>query len=137
VQGAVVTIRRRDESGAVLMIMVISLVVLLGMAALVVDLGGSYSQRRKMQSGADAAAIGAAHDRTVASTSGAAGQATTIGNENLPKLTPNWNGCAGDVLPTSFVAYAGSNCISFSADRLPSWPNGAARSPLRPSFGRA
>jgi Flp pilus assembly protein TadG len=116
VQGAVVTIRRRDESGAVLMITVISLVVLLGMAALVVDLGGSYAQRRKMQSSADASAIGAAQNLALGSTSGAAGQAVTIGNENLPKLTPNWNACAGDALPASFTAYAGSNCISFSSD---------------------
>jgi Flp pilus assembly protein TadG len=116
VQGAVVSIRRRDESGAVLMITVISLVVLLGMAALVVDLGGSYSQRRKMQSSADAAAIGAAQDLALASTSGATAQAIAIGNENLPKLTPNWNACAADALPPSFTAYAGNNCISFSSD---------------------
>ena len=93
-QGAVVTFRRRDESGAVLMIVVISLVVLLGMAALVVDLGGGYSQRRKMQSAADAAAVGAAQNLTGREHVGAAGQAATIGNKNLPKLTPNWNGCA-------------------------------------------
>ena len=46
-----------------------------------------------------------------------AAQAVTIGNENLPKLTPNWNACAGDALPPpSFTAYTGSNCISFSSD---------------------
>jgi hypothetical protein len=119
VQGAVTRRRTRDESGAALITTVISLVVMLGMSALVVDLGGSYAQRRKMQSSADAAAIGAAQDLAVGSTSGAATQATAIGAENLPKLSPDWNACAGDALPTTpikFTAYPGSNCISFSAD---------------------
>lgn len=110
---------RRDESGAVLLIMVISLVVLLGMAALVVDLGGSYSQRRKMQSASDSAAVGAAQNLAASDLAGSVAQATTIGNENLPKRTLDWNACGIDVLPTSplkFTAYPGSNCISFSSD---------------------
>jgi Flp pilus assembly protein TadG len=109
----------RDESGAVLVLTVICLVVLLGMAALVVDLGGSYVQRRKMQSSADSAAVGAAQNLAAANLAGAVSQATTIGNENLPKLTINWNGCAGDTLPTTplvYTAYPGQNCISFSSD---------------------
>ena len=60
-----------------------------------------------MQSAADAAAIGAAQNLAVATRSGAAGQATTIGNENLPKLTPNWNAAAATRFPTTFVAYPG------------------------------
>jgi hypothetical protein len=111
--------RRRDESGAVLIMSVISLVVLLGLAALVVDIGGGYSQRRKMQNSADSAAVGAAQNLAAADTAGAASQAAAIGSSNLPKLTPNWNDCAGDTLPTSplrFTAYPGQNCISFSND---------------------
>jgi Flp pilus assembly protein TadG len=113
------TLRRRDESGAVLLTSVISLVVLLGLAALVVDVGGSYAQRRKMQSSADAAAIGAAQDLASADLAGAAAQAAAIGSDNLPKRTPDWNVCAGDTLPTTplaFTAYPGRNCISFSTD---------------------
>jgi Flp pilus assembly protein TadG len=110
---------RRDESGAVLILTVICLVVLLGMAALVVDLGGSYAQRRKMQSSADASAVGAAQELATANKSRAVTQAIAIGNENLPSRTLNWNGCTGDTLPSTpvvFTAYPGKNCISFSSD---------------------
>src|SRR5882724_7695164 len=109
--------RRRDESGAVLILSVLSLVVLLGLAALVVDIGGSYAQRRQMQSSSDSAAVGAAQNLAASDLAGAASQATTIGKQNLPKLTPNWNACGSDVLPSSplaFTSYPGSNCISFS-----------------------
>ena len=94
------TIRRRDESGAVLDDHGDLAGRAARMAALVVDLGGSYSQRRKMQSCGRRR-----RDRCRAETSRSRArrarpaQAATIGNENLPKLTPNWNGCAGDTLP--------------------------------------
>ena len=110
---------RRDESGAVLILTVICLVVLLGMAALVVDLGGSYAQRRKMQSSADASAIGAAQELAAGSKSRAVAQAIAIGNENLLKLMLNWNSCPSEALPTTpvvFDLYPGRSCISFGRD---------------------
>lgn len=106
--------RRKDESGAILMIACISLVVLLGMAALVIDLGGSYAQRRKMQSAADAAAVGGAQNLAAGSTSGAVLQATMLGNENLRNRTLNWNACPPETLPPTYQIFPGSSCISFS-----------------------
>jgi Flp pilus assembly protein TadG len=47
----------RDEDGATLAIVVVSLVVILGMAALAIDFGTSYVTRRSMVNAADAAAL--------------------------------------------------------------------------------
>lgn len=46
-----------DERGVSLVLAAVSMVVLLGMAALVIDVGGLYEERRQLQNGADAAAL--------------------------------------------------------------------------------
>ena len=51
---------RRDEEGAVLAIVVLSLIAIFGMAVLTVDVGGLMTARRAMVNGADAAALAAA-----------------------------------------------------------------------------
>lgn len=50
------------EEGAVATLVLVSLVVLLGMAALVVDIGDGYWERRMLQNSADAAALAVASD---------------------------------------------------------------------------
>jgi Flp pilus assembly protein TadG len=52
--------RRRDEAGAVIVIMAAFTVVMVGMAALVIDVGALHDEKRQLQNGADAAAIGLA-----------------------------------------------------------------------------
>jgi hypothetical protein len=115
VQAADVRRRHRGESGAVLIMTAIMLVVFLGVAALVVDLGGAYANRRKMQNSADSAAVGAAQELAGANTTNAVAQAKSIGNENLPNTTLDWNACGAFPTPSPFTAVPGSNCISFSA----------------------
>jgi hypothetical protein len=108
---------RRDESGAILVISVICLVVLLGVTALVVDIGIAFSQRRTMQSSADASSLGGAQDLAGAGTTSAIADAVTVGAENIPKRTINWNACGGDALPAGYrVLDATHNCMSFSSD---------------------
>ena len=51
---------RTNERGQVLIITAVGMVVLLGIAALVVDLGFSWMMRRQQQNAADPAAIAAA-----------------------------------------------------------------------------
>jgi Putative Flp pilus-assembly TadE/G-like len=53
---------RRDDAGAVLALVAIMMVVLLGMGALVIDVGQLYVERRELQNGADAAALAVAQD---------------------------------------------------------------------------
>lgn len=52
----------RDERGAVFVFVAVMMVAILGMAALVVDVGSWYSARRQAQSAADAAALAAVDD---------------------------------------------------------------------------
>ena len=54
--------RYRDDRGVVLVWVAMSLVVLLGMGALVIDVGALYQERRELQNGADAAALAVAKD---------------------------------------------------------------------------
>ncbi len=51
---------RRDEQGALVVVLAAFITVILGMAALVVDVGSVLDERRQLQNGADAAALGAA-----------------------------------------------------------------------------
>lgn len=50
----------RDERGAVIIIMAAFTVVIVGIAALVVDIGAIHDEKRQLQNGADAAALGVA-----------------------------------------------------------------------------
>lgn len=51
----------RDEKGAVLVLIVFFTVVMVAMAALVVDVGALLDERRQLQNGADAGALAVAH----------------------------------------------------------------------------
>ena len=51
-----------DDRGAVLVWVALMLVVLLGIGALVIDVGALYAERRQLQNGADAAALAVAAD---------------------------------------------------------------------------
>ena len=54
--------RPPDDRGAVLVIVAVIMVALLGIGALVIDLGALYVERRELQNGADAAALAIAQD---------------------------------------------------------------------------
>lgn len=58
-----------EEAGAVTVIVAMMLVVLLGMAALAIDVGALYLERRELQNGADAAALAIAQDCATDATS--------------------------------------------------------------------
>ena len=79
--------RARDESGAVLVIVAVSLVALLGFAALAIDVGSFYQAQRQAQSAADAGALAGADD-IIASPTAVLGDATTYASTNAPSTTP-------------------------------------------------
>jgi hypothetical protein len=72
---------RRDERGQAIVLMVLSLVVIMGMAALVLDVGNWYHTKRRLQGTADAAALAGAQLLPLDS-SGAQSQALTYANKN-------------------------------------------------------
>ncbi|HXH77993.1 pilus assembly protein TadG-related protein [Nocardioides sp.] len=52
--------RKRDESGAIAVVVAVLTLALMGMSAFVVDVGAAYANKRQLQTSADAAALGAA-----------------------------------------------------------------------------
>lgn len=54
-------LHRRDEDGAIVVLMAAFSVVMVGMAALVVDVGAILDEKRQLQNGADAGALAVAH----------------------------------------------------------------------------
>ena len=71
----------KNERGQAIVLTVLSLVVLLGMAALVLDVGAWFHQKRHLQATADAAALAGAQ-LLPTNPGGAQGQAVTYGNKN-------------------------------------------------------
>jgi putative Flp pilus-assembly TadE/G-like protein len=80
----------RDESGAVLMVVAVTLLVLIGMLVLTVDLGRAVAIKREMVSGTDAAAIAAATECALGhSSSQASAAASAILAQNKSGATLN------------------------------------------------
>jgi len=73
--------KTRDERGQAIVLTVLSLVVLLGMAALVLDVGSWFHQKRQLQATADAAALAGAQ-LLPDDPGGASAQAVTYGSKN-------------------------------------------------------
>ena len=73
---------RSDDRGAVLVWVAISLIVLLGMGAMVLDVGALYQERRELQNGADAAALAVAKDCAAGDCQDEFGTADNYADEN-------------------------------------------------------
>ena len=102
---------RDDERGAILVMTVIILVAMLGICAIVVDLGYAWQQRRQIQSTADAAALGSAQDLPNLTPSEAS--AKSLAAENLPDGTLTWTGCT-DANHLARTATS-TGCISYDS----------------------
>src|SRR2546423_5757580 len=72
---------RKNERGQAIVLMVLALVVLLGMAALVLDVGNWFHTKRRLQATSDAAALAAAQ-KLPEDPSGAAAMAMSYANQN-------------------------------------------------------
>lgn len=78
--------RLSDERGATAVVVALLMVPLIGFAAIAVDVGSLYSERRQLQNGADAAALAIAQDCAVAapacSSAAATASSLAAGNAN-------------------------------------------------------
>lgn len=72
----------RSEDGAVAVMMALLMVVVLGMSAIVVDIGMLYAERAQLQAGADAAALAIAQDCAAARCGNYAATASRLANAN-------------------------------------------------------
>jgi Flp pilus assembly protein TadG len=73
---------RREERGAVSVIVAVGMVALLGFVAITVDIGALYAERAELQSGADAAALAVAQDCADGSCTNTTATAQFLANAN-------------------------------------------------------
>jgi hypothetical protein len=99
------------ERGAVMVAFVILLVVVIGIAGLVVDIGFGSQKRRQVQNAADAAVLAAA--QSLPSTTGSVSTAQGYASTNLPGGNFAWSTCS-DANHLAVVS-AVSQCISFDS----------------------
>ncbi len=76
------TVTRHDDEGAVMVMVVLLMTVLLGVGALVLDLGAAFVEKRQLQNGADAAALAVAQDCAGGDCALSAGRAQQYANLN-------------------------------------------------------
>lgn len=90
--------RARDhEDGAVAVIVALTIVVLVGMAAMVIDVGQLYQERRELQNGADFAALVVAKDCGMGNCGDTTGTATTYADDNANDNTSAVDGVTVDL----------------------------------------
>ncbi len=119
------SLSQRTERGAAAVIVAGSLILLMGVAAVALDGGQAFSERRQAQTGVDFAALAALQAATScnsglpgcslgeAANRGAA-EARDVVAENLPGRTLNWGACAD---PNHLAVVASSTpCVSFSSN---------------------
>jgi hypothetical protein len=94
---------RRNEGGQAIVLMVLSLLVIMGMAALVLDVGNWYHTKRRLQGTADAAALAGAQ-MLPNDPSGAQSQALTYANKNGGDVAGANITVTSTVLPNDTIA---------------------------------
>jgi hypothetical protein len=105
--------RAQGEHGVVMVAFAILLVVILGVAALVIDIGFVSEKTRQIQTSADAAALAAA--QSLPSTTTAETTAKSYASTNLPDGSFGWAGCTDSPLPTGWTAASTTSCISYDS----------------------
>jgi Flp pilus assembly protein TadG len=110
--------RRRDESGAVAIVVGAIALLLFGMAAMVVDLGAVQDTRRQAQNAADASSLAAANDLVAGKTiTQAEATAKTYAQNNYGiDPTTGWTGCTD---PGALTYQPTTPCISFDSSTAP------------------
>ncbi|MDH4118663.1 MAG: pilus assembly protein TadG-related protein [Acidimicrobiia bacterium] len=115
----------RGERGASAVIIAGSLVLLMGVAAVALDGGQVFSERRQAQTGVDFAAMAALQSATscpspcttAAAANAGATEAIAVVAENLPGRVLNWATCTDPTRPAKFtIVSTTSPCVSFTAN---------------------
>lgn len=108
------------DRGAVAILVAASLVMLMGFAAMTVDVGAAFSERRQDQSAADMAAMVAlqfarGNPNPVGAADNGALEAIAVANSSLDNASlADWDACT-DSAPLSVVSTV-SDCVSFSSN---------------------
>lgn len=117
---------RKDQRGTSLILIVLSLTVLLGFAAIAIDAAGAWSLKRQDQSAADTGALaGAIFTAGKDSASAIADATTEVVRISYNTVDPDmsqaawaaeWAGCTDPSKPVEFTRTGASDCISFTSN---------------------
>ncbi|QNN53149.1 Tad domain-containing protein [Nocardioides mesophilus] len=115
--------RRRDEQGAVVLMVAAMTLLLFGIAALVVDLGQARVVRREAQAASDSSALAGANALYLGGTAtpditGAVGAAKSYAAKNYRVTEADWSGCV-DPSPLPYQPTT-TSCISLDNPTAPS-----------------
>ena len=116
------SLSKRSEGGAIAIIVAISLVMFMGLAALVVDLGHARDVRRQAQNAADASALAAGNElylvRVTPRISQAVAAAQAYALANYGVSVAEWDSCT-DPDKLAYVPMGSTPCISFDQQAKP------------------
>lgn len=125
----------RDERGQSLVVVVLSMIVIVAIAAVAIDIGEWFAKRHQAQLSADAAALAAANCLALqkcTTTTAASGQATTyassngvtIGNITFDTTNKNVTVTTSTIAPVTFAGVFGVH-PSVSATAIATWGRGS------------
>lgn len=112
----------KDERGATAILVAASMLMIMGFAAIAIDGGLGFSERRQAQSAVDFASLAALQASvscpapcTVAAAADAGAlEAKTVVAANLPATTLNWGACLDPTRPAAYVIVSSTECVSFT-----------------------
>lgn len=118
--------QRTQERGASAVLLAASLILLMGMAAIAIDLGAGFNERRQAQAAADFAALaglqfavscGSGTCSVAVAVDAGATEAIAVADANLPGQTLDWAGCADPSRPAAYSRVSSlSPCVSFTSN---------------------
>lgn len=109
-------LRRDRQRGAAAVLVASSLLLMMGLAAIVVDVGNAFGERRQAQSGVDFAALAALTAATGPNPVNAGVQeAEDVVQANLPGRSLDWAACDDPDRPAEYTQFLASRpCVSFT-----------------------
>jgi Flp pilus assembly protein TadG len=115
---------RRDERGQVFIVVALAMVVLVGMAALAVDVANWYQARHRAQVAADAAALAAANCMVWQSQTRAASDPVCSSTTDAATVATNFAATNGISIPTSNVSFSSKFVTVTTTDPTPGFFSG-------------
>jgi hypothetical protein len=108
---------RPSDSGATVVLVALAMMLLMGIAAVALDGGRGFNERRQAQSGVDFASLAALEAATGANPADSgANEAIAVVAANLPGRSLDWASCTDPARPPEYDANVSSvtECISFT-----------------------
>jgi hypothetical protein len=111
--------RRRDEHGAMVIFLAAFSVVMIGMAALVIDVGSLLDEKRQLQNGADAGALAVAHSCAAgACNASLAGPLANSNSKDLQSTVRSVAVVGKDITVTTSTSAGGTSILPYSFGQI-------------------